>query len=497
MHPRIAAWIVLGSVLAAGCTADDPGSADGAGAAPPREMTLAVGTFNVEYGGTLVDFDKVVEAAEAGGADILGIEEAWGNTERLAESLGWNFDARTQVISRYPILEPPGADGRFVYVEVRPGHVVAVSNVHLTSSPYSPNKVVRGSISLDEVIAQEERVRLPELEPMLDALAPPVASGVPSFLLGDFNTPSHLDYVESAVGTRPEIPFVIPWPVTMAAETAGFADSYRAVHPDPVAAPGITWPAGRPDLKGEWNPPDDAPNDRIDLVLSAGAATPTESVVIGEAGAEGVDVAVSPWPSDHRSVVSTFTVTPEPPPEPLVATSPRVVDAGQPVQITWIVNGVTEVAVTHDGGEAYAVEQRRGSGSVTVADGLATGRYVVEARDADGIAASTPLWVREPGSGPTIATSADTYGAGEPIEITWTNAPGNRWDWIGLYRRGADPNVAWYLNWFYTRGTIEGEGSIDSSAEGKWPRKPGEYTIYYLIDDSYAQVASVDITITG
>lgn len=489
--------VLLLAVLAAGCTGPPPPSP--ADHAEPGPITLAVGTFNIEYGGTLVDFDQVIAAVEAGGADILGIEEAWGNTQRLADALGWYSDARTQVISRFPILDPPDADGRFVYVWVQDGTggVVAVSNVHLTSSPYSPNKVVRGSIELDEVLAQEERVRLPELEPMLDALAPQVAAGVPSFLLGDFNTPSHLDYVQEAVGTRPEIPFAIPWPVTMAAEQAGFVDSFRAVHPDPVAEPGLTWPAGRPHVKGEWNPPEDAPNDRIDMVLSAGPATPEDSVVIGEQGGEGVDVAVSPWPSDHRSVVSTFSVTPARPPEPVAAAIPPLVDAGEPVELAFIGDGVNEIAVTQGGADVFAEERPAAFGAFEIPEGFAAGEYLVEARGPGGVVATSPLWVREPGSGPTIATSAETYEVGESIEVTWTNAPGNRWDWIGLYRRGADPNVAWYLNWFYTRGTIGGAGTLDGDAEGKWPRKPGEYTVYYLIDDSYEQVARVDIEIVA
>jgi endonuclease/exonuclease/phosphatase family metal-dependent hydrolase len=494
MRRRTLVSLVLSTWVATGCTAGSPAPSDGAGSPAGQEMTVAVGTFNIEYGGTLVDFDKVVEAVRAGGADILGIEEAWGNTERLADELGWSFDPRTQVISRFPVLDPPDADGRFVYVQVRPGAVVAVANVHLTSSPYTPNKLVRGEIGLDEVIEQEERVRLPELEPVLDAVVPQHRAGVPTFLLGDFNTPSHLDYVEEAVGSRPEIPFAVEWPVTVAAEEAGFVDSFRAVHPDPVAVPGLTWPAGRPELKGEWNPPEGAPNDRIDLVMAAGPATPTASVVVGEEGADGVDVTVDPWPSDHRSVVSTFAVVPASPPEPLVAATPRLVDAGDPVDLTWIAPGVSEIAVTGNGSDAHAVRVDAAAGTVPV-EGLDVGRYAVEARGAGGVLATAPLWIREPGSGPVIATSKDRYEPGEPIDVSWTNAPGNRWDWIGLYRRGADPDVAWYLNWFYTRGEIEGRGTFDDGSEGKWPRKPGEYTVYYLIDDGYDEVARVDIEI--
>jgi hypothetical protein len=85
---------------------------------------------------------------------------------------------------------------------------------------------------------------------------------------------------------------------------------------------------------------------------------------------------------------------------------------------------------------------------------------------------------------------------GDPIEVSWTSAPGNRWDWIGIYHRGANPHVAYYLLWVYTDGTIEGSASLDRGATGKFPLPPGKYTAMLLVDDSYRPVASADLTIT-
>lgn len=83
---------------------------------------------------------------------------------------------------------------------------------------------------------------------MRDALGR-IDESVPVALVGDFNTPSHLDWPD------------VEWPVTKAAEEAGFADSYRQAHPDPVAEPGHT-----------WSPVQAAPEpqDRIDFVLHRG-----------------------------------------------------------------------------------------------------------------------------------------------------------------------------------------------------------------------------------
>ena len=49
-------------------------------------MTLKVMEFNIEYGGTTVDFAKVVEAVRATDPDVVGLEEAETNTGRLARA---------------------------------------------------------------------------------------------------------------------------------------------------------------------------------------------------------------------------------------------------------------------------------------------------------------------------------------------------------------------------------------------------------------------------
>ncbi len=92
-------------------------------------------------------------------------------------------------------------------------------------------------------------------------------TGVPSFVMGDFNVPSHLDWTPAVVaGGR--VKLAVDWPVTRIMADAGFTDSFRAVHPDPVAVPGLTWTAGTP-------PPyvraieDDRPH-RHDLVCRSG-----------------------------------------------------------------------------------------------------------------------------------------------------------------------------------------------------------------------------------
>ena len=90
--------------------------------------------------------------------------------------------------------------------------------------------------------------------------------------------------------------YPVKWPVSQALLDAGMRDSYREVHPDPVAVPGFTWTPGSP----EADPHEVF--DRIDWVMHAGPSTALASTVVGEVGDPDAGVQVSPYPSDHRGV---------------------------------------------------------------------------------------------------------------------------------------------------------------------------------------------------
>ena len=86
-------------------------------------------------------------------------------------------------------------------------------------------------------------------------------------------------------------------------------------------------------MKG-YNPgPAGQAADRIDLLFSGGPARATSSQVVGERGS-AANIVVSPWPSDHRAVVSGFTVTAAPEPA-LVSVRSRLVERGAPVSVDY------------------------------------------------------------------------------------------------------------------------------------------------------------------
>ncbi|HET9725006.1 MAG TPA: endonuclease/exonuclease/phosphatase family protein [Actinomycetota bacterium] len=470
----------------------------------PEPVELGVSTFNIEYGGAHVSFDKIVQAIRRGGADVVGIEEGQGHIPRLARALGWPFfSTRLQIVSRLPLIDPPDANGRYVFVETSPGRVVAIENVHLPSSPYGPGMARRGS-SRAEIVDVERRVRLPEIRPFLRAGRALVEQGIPVFLVGDFNSPSWRDWAPEMVGARPQIRFPLRWPVSVAVERSGFVDSYRDIYPDPARDPGLTWWADRPDVPG-WDPWKGAPQDRIDLVYAAGRAEATDSIIVGERGVPWVDRSVRPWPTDHRGVVSTFSVRPGRTPT-LVAVERRLSDVGRDVLVRFHASQAPAgaVAVVPAGGDPIAdqvaVLTTGGAADGTLAfvtDGWTPGSYEAVLLDGNAELSRIAFWLQEPGGDPSLETSAPTYAEGEPIGVTWRSAPGQRWDWIGVYKRGRDPRVAWYLLWLYTGATVEGQATLDASSYGPWPLEAGRYSVYLLADDGYKLLARADFEVVA
>ncbi len=119
--------------------------------------------------------------------------------------------------------------------------------------------------------------------------------GVPVVLMGDFNCPSHLDWPDVA------------WPVTKAAEEAGFGDSYREARPDPAADPGHTWSPIHPAHEDGSGRPE--PQDRIDYVLHRGLEVLDSRTFVSGDPRPWPDVSGNAWPSDHAAVITTFTVS--------------------------------------------------------------------------------------------------------------------------------------------------------------------------------------------
>ena len=135
-----------------------------------------------------------------------------------------------------------------------------------------------------------------------------LTSGVPVFVTGDFNEPSHLDWTQAAAdATARPYDLKVEYPASKKMATLGMSDTFRTIWPDEVVRTGYTWTPGSP-------PPNIGAtevHDRIDFVYYAGTGvTATAAVTVGlDATNPNTDIAITGYPSDHRAVLGTFDLS--------------------------------------------------------------------------------------------------------------------------------------------------------------------------------------------
>ena len=319
----LAGLSLAGGALLGGCTGGsdaDPAQESPAAPAATEPMSLDLLVFNVEYGGTPAS-DAVLADLDA---DVVGVLESYNRLPEIAAAADYPYyNVGLQILSKYPILEPSGADGLYAWIEIRPGEAVAMINTHLDYVQYGPDRLARG-VPVADVLATEEEVRLSSIETLLPSAERLLGDGWPLLFTGDLNQPSHLDWTAETAAEHGGVG-AVAWPVSEALAGAGLSDAYREVHPDPAAEAGTTW-GGVADSKGL--------PDRIDYAYVGGPVEVESSEVVGERGGPGVDRGYAKWTSDHRAVLSTLTVEPVPIPT-TVALSSRMVTVGDDVTVTY------------------------------------------------------------------------------------------------------------------------------------------------------------------
>ena len=295
------------------------------------ETTLRVMSFNMWGGGANEGkgVEETVAAIKAAGADIVGIQETRVETDpctatdcpasgdsvapAIAAALGWHVYDQTQtnvalwanaVISRYPI-GPASPNDLGVPIDID-GRTIWLFNIHHDDEPYQPYQLLGieyGPAPFIKTEAEAIRFARETRGPAMDLLEKDMASAKDAaavFVTGDFNEPSALDWTAAVVAAGRQ-PVTVDWPTTRRLLDQGFTDTYRAVHPDPLAKPAFTWTA-----RGDEKDPQDH-HDRIDFVFARGAGLVVkDAAIVGEDGPRS-DIVVIPWPSDHRAVVAEVT----------------------------------------------------------------------------------------------------------------------------------------------------------------------------------------------
>ena len=244
------------------------------------------------------------------------------------------------LLSRYPITDsltvfPENGDHGSIYkmeCDVH-GRTVAVYTAHLDylNDAYYNVRGYDGStweeIPVPQTVLEVLQVndasqRDDAIRCFLDEARRDVEQGDIVILGGDFNEPSHLDWIRETKDLYDHNGLIIPWTVPLMLDNAGFADAYRERHPDVLACPGFTFPADNPRVpvnKLTWAPKSDE-RERIDYVFyhPHPAIELVDAVIFGPRGSicksrrveeQTQDPFLLPqgvWPTDHKGVLVTF-----------------------------------------------------------------------------------------------------------------------------------------------------------------------------------------------
>ena len=462
--------------------------------AQPEPIELRVMTFNIWYGGEQVSFAQTAEVIRAADPDLVAVQEPDGNLRKLAEAVGLSFvDEKRNLLSRYPFFDPDTHEERHLYtrVLVRPGQIVAFASVHTTNSPFGPDMLREGKTP-QEVLEVEKGLRLREVQPYIQALRKMMDQDVPVFFAGDFNTPSHQDWP-----SRSGVPS-IEWPVTKALADAGFRDSFREVYPDAAKKPGLTWTPGYPH---PYRKPEEI-LERIDMIWISGKISTLESKIIGEPGNPDVDLAVAPYPSDHRAVVSTVRVTPAVAPA-MITAEPQIVMQGSNFLLRFQTPDFADwgLFVVPRGGDPRkdAIVSAKGPTVLSTRPSVKFGTQDIPPGAYDAILvtanqkeiARTGFHVLAKDAVPELRLEKSTYKQGDPIKVFWRNAPGMKNDWIGIYHATDTDLLGGYIAFVYTGATVEGSAILD----GAKTLKPGKYELRLMLEDEYVGLAKTEFEI--
>ena len=264
---------------------------------------VKVMTFNILDGGRSTGKvegpRRVVEVIRNSGADIVAMQETYGSGEWIASELGYHLYLRStnlSIMSRYPIVDTLDAFKPFnsgaVTIDVHGRPIVVASN--WLNYPFDYWDMLEKGEPIDSARWRREfggEKNTGILRGILNRLGPAIANSehVPVIVCGDFNSGSHLDWVPETRHLNGG--HVMPFPATLLMEQAGFVDSFREIHPDPLAVRGITWSPAFPS----------AFRDRIDYIFYRGS-------ILKAVNAETIDTHPIQYPSDHAAVVATFEI---------------------------------------------------------------------------------------------------------------------------------------------------------------------------------------------
>jgi exonuclease III len=266
-------------------------------------------TWNIWHGGIhgeksenfkedSLNTNNTVEVIIQSDPDILLMQETYCCGMEIAKKAGfkysWRGSSNLSIHSKFPILDTINVFKPFNSHGVKIKYhdeEIFVFNIWLHYLPdYFNNSKLK---TAEELIADEAETRLTEIKMILSDIDIITSNEkLPIIIGGDFNSGSHLDWIESTKELHNNK--VVEWPVSKFMLENNYIDTFREVNPNPLEHPGVTWGGFLFD---------NVISDRIDYIYYKGSnIEANSSTVISENRLSGF------FNSDHRAVVSIFKI---------------------------------------------------------------------------------------------------------------------------------------------------------------------------------------------
>ena len=262
---------------------------------------ISVLSFNRLNGTSIHSVSQVIDLLQP---DIIGLQESYDAGIELADRFNYCFygdnTSSVAILSKYPFEVIN--DSQFKII-MNDDLFINFFNIHLPAYPYQPYDIRDTLITTElQAIHQAEQTRGTQVNELIN-LVDNINNQMPIVIVGDFNEPSHLDWVIGAANpmqfqfNNQLLPFTVDWPTSKKMLDAGFSDAYRVLFNNPIDYPGYTWTT---------NYSINEVHDRIDFIYYNEGLI-LDSLFLG--GPDDVSSIIVPgYESDHRALFSIFTL---------------------------------------------------------------------------------------------------------------------------------------------------------------------------------------------
>ncbi|VDP16145.1 unnamed protein product [Onchocerca flexuosa] len=297
-----------------------------------KRVNLTIMTFNTWVSGNNVEngIIKIADHIKRIDPDVAALQEVRDREclSHLLAAMGEKWTAAastfsypdTAILTKHKIMNQSFhqiSHGMGIRIRIENvNRTIHIWNLHLDYQSYGPyaafNKMVT---KITQIMAGEMADGKGRFQNMRELLVDDYFQAAvqnshiePLIVCGDFNSPSHLDWINETSFLHGNWKF--QWPATKILQNeAEMKDSYREVHPQVLQNPGITWSTVEKMSSSGWSWTIPEPQDRIDYIFyRSSLLSPIESYTYQ--GHATVYPKPFHWkndyPSDHFAVITTF-----------------------------------------------------------------------------------------------------------------------------------------------------------------------------------------------